>query len=133
MSCLNTKRCPCFTAKKSCQECKCKNCANPFGKRPDVQEKNKIQQSQRQLDAKGGHAGKMNVKMSQSDIEHTTSKLNIYEKVLLKRLLNASDSSNIEVIIDLYNQHVEKSTRQFIRKQSFKTIQSALKSWKKKS
>ena len=96
----------------------------------DFQETENVKQTQRQLDAKGGHAGKL--KMSRSEDEHSTSKLNLYEKVLLKRLINTSHNSEVAVIYDLYTQHVETSSRRLIRRQNFETIQMALKALRKR-
>ena len=69
----------------SCSNCKCSNYENPFGRQTMMREsERKKKHSQRQLDAKGGHAGKLIRKFHPGEHDPVKSQLNIYEKENIK-------------------------------------------------
>ena len=68
----------------------------------------KKKQSQRQLDAKGGHAGKLIRRFHPGEHDPVKFQLNMYEKILLKRILKASGNTDPSIIFELYTQYVRK-------------------------
>ena len=125
-SCLNTLRCRCFSGSLSCSTCKCSNCENPFGKQTMMREsERKKKQSQRQLDAKGGHAGKLIRRFHPGEHDPVKFQLNMYEKILLKRILKASGNTDPCIIFELYIQYVRKKSDKLIHIQTFEVIKKA--------
>ena len=133
-SCLGSKRCPCFLNSSSCANCKCNGCENPFGRKlldlETVGSKKKM--TQRLIDARAGHAGKWSRNYNPNDFGSVNTQLNIYEKILLRRLLQTSVVKDVAVLFQLYKQYVKKTPDMLIRDQSFETIQKTYKSLESK-
>ena len=126
-SCFGTKRCPCFSSSSGCNSCKCKNCNNPYGKR-NLEIVNTITNpSQRLVDARASHAGKLSRQIDQSEFERVKPDWNIFEKILLKRILRSSADKELGAIHAIYCNYsqVKKSIYVFVNK-SINGVKKAL-------
>ena len=125
-SCKSTKRCGCFVNSKGCLTCSCTGCENPFGKRDATVKVEKTKLSQRLVESRASHAGKLSRMMDPADHLRVKPDWNIYEKILLRRIFRASVDNDLSVVYEIYCQYAKDKKCNYIREKKFETVKKAV-------
>ena len=82
--------------------------------------------SQRLVDARASHAGKLSRQINQSEFERVKPDWNIFEKILLKRILRSSADKEHGAIHAIYCNYSQVKKSIYIRKKSIDAVKKAL-------
>ena len=121
-------RCKCFNSGTSCENCKCRDCCNPNGKKkPEGNKEERKRLTDREIASKSGHSGKLKRGFESCKYSQVKTDWNPFEKILLRRIFKSSVIKDIDPIFDIYIQYAKESKTNLIREKDFESVAKALK------